>query len=247
MLTNITKVRMSTYATEHRLSPIEQLPIELWLQVCSHLDYFTLKKLYLLSKSFHRLLSFPDLDEALFRWNAEPTGNAAIIAARRRRNALPPRVHPFLAKLGSFIDYNVPKEVSGIKIHAQQSDKSWPLTSTSLMSEPAILPPVSMTDLVIMRGYHSLSHRIEPRQGSTTPSLTTGHGRPLVTVGDVMRSMTEYVNNDGRRLWQNVGTLSLESIFVGWEIDSYVNERARTDPDGEKFLVDLVARFSVWI
>lgn len=209
---------MATQKPIHQRSPLEQLPLELWLQICSHLDYFHLKKLHLVSKSFLQLLTSPDLDEALFR---------CAPGHRARRSAVP-RVHPFLAKLGSFIDHDLAEELSIITIRAQHSTKSWRLMDSSLVNEPAVLPPSASIRLCLLPGY--TSSLVHSAQGQSTRSRDGAQKMSIVTVGDMLASMIDV--HRPRNIWHNVGCMSLTCMFVGWDLSHHAGQIDDTDYEG---------------
>jgi len=67
------------------------LPDKIWLQIFSYLEYNTLKKLHLVSKTFCNILASREFDQPLFRLNKDTVPSAA------RTLSDVARYHPFVA------------------------------------------------------------------------------------------------------------------------------------------------------
>jgi hypothetical protein len=187
------------------------LPIELWFEIFSYLDYFTIRALHR-TKYFHNLLSSTSFDRALFRCPPPEALRDQVQPQFTFRN---PSIlqkggmmlHPFLAQLGSFIDYNLPRDLNQLMIQPRTingSSKPWRFIETNLPLDSAVMPPVHSIAISFMNGY-------APRY---TPAIDT----PNITVGKVMKGMLSMVNGSGKWAWENIGSQGLEARFIGWEV-----------------------------
>jgi hypothetical protein len=202
------------------------LPVELWFEIFRYLDYFTLRTLYR-HKCFHYLLNSSALDQALFRLSTEnELENCLDIDSEvEAASTGGPRLHPFLAQLGSFIDYSLPRNSEQLLIQPRTIDgstKPWRFLETNLPDDSAVLPPPQVIQISLMDGYakHHMQSRIE--------------SQARITVEMVMKLMLEMVNGYGKWAWENIGSQGLEARFIGWEIKH----------DGGE-IVKLVAKYGV--
>lgn len=125
------------------------LPLEIWLNVFGHLNYTQLKKLFLVNRLFHHLLSAPQLDEALFRIPSAPT--AAITRYSSGTSTLPDdnrvvKLHPVLKDLPQYLAWRYPHATNACpeKFSAVNKaiTKARDLFDNSIAGDSAVWPPV---------------------------------------------------------------------------------------------------------
>lgn len=192
----------------------EGTPTKIWINILHHCDYFTLKKLYLVSKVFGDLLSSKIFDSALFRFDstqAEPKPHS---------ESKQYRLHPVLQYAGHFLD-KTPRDrrqclILDFRIQSKHSGKSWPFIDSSIVSESATMPPVMRAKLSIdfgALGDHAITDLDSGKAAGPDASK-------IVRVQDVYKVIHHdlYIPRlrSYRLHWPNWIRHRHPGVFVGW-------------------------------
>lgn len=194
------------------------MPPELWRHTLSYLDYFSLRKLYRVSKFFHPFLNDPSLDEVMFRGMRHKT-------SQEESTQQSPRLHPFLCRLGDFITYDLPdpEHISTLllrpsktcmamieKTSSDPNDKrTWRFSDTSLPKEFAILPPQKAFEMTI---YTEQDLEIGSRHESPSG---------IFTIEEFMLSMLNIMcNGDSGKFWRRDSYRHIRPKFDSWKFNN---------------------------
>lgn len=211
---NTTAGKMAKVAVPQDTTTPARLPSEIWMVILHRSDYFTLKKMYLVSKLFHHLLSSKSFDDALFR--IDPVH----VQLQPYSEDIQYRVHPILENAGQFLDFSTEPKFEELRIRAKHSGKTWRLADLTLINESATMPPVDHARLAVDYLLSIEARPIDPSKVVTVSSVCKG----------IEARVSHHARGAARGTWNAYGRLGTGGNFVGW--DAW--KKGELGPEGEE-------------
>ncbi|GAB7354588.1 hypothetical protein MBLNU459_g5032t1 [Dothideomycetes sp. NU459] len=175
-----------------------ELPTEIWLEILSYLDYFSLRRCSRINKSFQSLIEFPAFDNTLFR-------SAPVVLADGYITMDNMRIHPAFRLLDWDCEADINEVIFGMMRNPETQEsyykESWDheFTGSSAANEHATDPAVSRIRVALWKW-----SGVEARNV---------HG---VTVFDVMKAACRYFAEDDSDGWPREGSVG-EYNHIGWD------------------------------